>query len=279
MQVNIAKHEGMIIWDGVYYYPLSKYPHITPWELKKLVAFADYEKQHGRDTEIICEDETILNAVNHAFAFPETVQDACLPEKITECTHCNQGGCLTTFVCHTSTIENAKSILSGRKLLSAAKVHGKTGAEIASKQLGATYDPQDPSDYFEYVMFAWGNCQTGDNLVMQREMLRKFGRLPTSDDLKNALEPGVRFYFRHEDIIRHPGYVFDGYHPAKIRDEITLADYLYACITPAQNKNELESLIPAELADRVYFLRQDGLGLLDWTEKVFDFVCALDALQ
>jgi len=228
VKVNIAKHKGMIIWDGVYEYPLSDYPRITPWELKKLLAFIDYEKQHGRHTEFECEDETILQAISHALASPETVQGASLPEKITECTYCNYGGCLTTFICHTSTIESAKSIFTSGKLLSAVKVHGKTGEELAAKQLSATYDPQDPADYFEYIMFAWGNCQAGDNLVMQREMMRKFDRLPTADDLENALEPGVRFYFKYEDILRHPYYVFDGYHPAKVKDELLLADYLHA---------------------------------------------------
>jgi len=37
-------------------------------------------------------------------------------------------------------------------------------------------------------------------------------------------------------MIKHPGYVFDGYHPAKIKDELVLTDYLYACIVPEQYK-------------------------------------------
>jgi len=275
MKVNIAKHYGMIIWDGVYYYPLSNYPRITPWELKKLLAFVDYEKQHGRETEFICEDSTIMNAINDALVFPETVKDATLPEKLIECTHCKQRGCMTNFLCHASTIENAKSILSGGRLLSAVKLRGKTGAEIAASQLSATYDPQDPADYFEHIMLAWGNCPAVDNLVMQREMLRKFNRLPTANDLENALEPGVRYYFRYNDILHHPGYVFDGYHPAKIKDELVLHDYLYACIAPAHRKEELAKYIPAKLASRVYFLEQDGLSLLDWAEKVYSFICGL----
>ena len=34
MQVNIANHECTICWDGVYYFALSDYPRITPWEMK-----------------------------------------------------------------------------------------------------------------------------------------------------------------------------------------------------------------------------------------------------
>jgi hypothetical protein len=30
----------------------------------------------------------------------------------------------------------------------------------------------DPADYFEYIMLAWGNCQAGDRLVMERKLNR-----------------------------------------------------------------------------------------------------------
>lgn len=38
----------------------------------------------------------------------------------------------------------------------------------------------DPEDYFDYVMFAWGNCQASDRLVMKR----KLGRFPDENGLK-----------------------------------------------------------------------------------------------
>ena len=82
MKVNIANHDGMIIWDGVYYFALSNYPKITPWELKKLLVFMDYEKQHGRQTEIVCENNEILSAVNNAVVNPDTVKNAVLHQKL-----------------------------------------------------------------------------------------------------------------------------------------------------------------------------------------------------
>jgi len=75
MQINIANHEHPYVWDGVYGFALSDYPRITAWELKKLLAFIEYEKRYGRKTEIICEDKEILAAVNNAIAYPETVSD------------------------------------------------------------------------------------------------------------------------------------------------------------------------------------------------------------
>ena len=269
MQVIIANHECTICWDGVYYFALSDYPNISHWELKKLLAFLDYEKQHGRETEIVCENKGILTAVNNAITHPETVESATLPEKITECTACVQKGCLTQYVCHTATIENAMKIFTSGKLLSAVNAFCKTGDELVHDKRNAA---SDPADYFDYVMFAWGNCQAGDRLVMER--LRDGN--PNENDYGVNFAPGVRYYFRYKDITRHPGYVFDGYHPAKIKDEIILSEYLYACIIPGQNKSVLGSLVQRDITDRTHYIKQDGLGLWDWTTKVYAFIEGLD---
>ena len=261
------------MWDGVYYFALSDYPRVTPWELKKLLMFMDYEKRHGRQTEIVCENRDILAAVKNAVANPEAVEDAELPSKITECTACKQHGCLTRFVCHTAEIENAKKILSSGKLLSALKASGRSVDELISDIRNAA---GDPPDFFEYIMFAWGNCIAGDRLVTERGFVKKHGRLPNQAELDNDnkinLITGIRFYFRYVDIIKHPGFVFDGYHPAKVKDELVLSEYLYACIVPEQYKTELVDLITTEISNWIYFLTQDGLGILDWTERVYNFV-------
>ena len=268
MQINIANHDYTIVWDGVYYFAMSDYPNITPWELKKIITFIDYERKHGRETEILCEDEKIQASIRDAITNPEALFHVSVPVKITECTACKQHGCLTKFVCHTATAENAMHILASGKLLSAVKVFGKTGDELVLDKRNTI---GDPADYFEYIMFAWGNCQAGDRLVMERSL----GRNPTDEELEKSLTPGVRFYFRHEDIIRHPGYVFDGYHPAKIKDELELSDNLYACIVPEQYRSELMNHVKSEIANRVFYLPQDGLGVWDWAEKVYDFVVGL----
>ena len=264
MHVKIAKHDCTIIWDGVYYFALSSYPHISSWELKKLLAFINFEKKHGRKTEIACDDASIMDAVNYAIAHPETVKNILLPEKITECTYCKHNGCLTKFVCHTATPDNGKKILESGKLLSAVNAFGKTGDELVLASRNAA---GDPADYFDYIMFSWGNCTAGDNLVMERLL----GRGATDDERENALTPGIRFYFRYDDIIRHPDYVFDGYHPAKVKNELILADYLFACIIPEHLRSEL-NVISLNIADKIHYIPQQGLGLLDWTEKVYEFI-------
>ena len=273
MKVIIEKRDFTIIWDGVYYFALSDFPNITPWELKKLLAFIEFEKRHGRQTEISCDDKNIMDAVNHAIAHPQTVENALLPDKITECTYCNHNGCLTEFVCHTASVENAKKIFSSGMLLSAVKASGKTVAELITNiRNGAS----DPDDYFDYIMFSWGNCITGDSLVTERNFADAHGRLPSQEELDNEnsnhLITGVRFYFRHEDILKHPGYTFDGYHPAKVKDELIMSDYLYVCVTSEKYKNELDNVINPEIANKILYLPDDKLGLLNWTDKVYESV-------
>ena len=274
MQVNIADHGYTIIYNGVYYFALSDYPNISGWELKKLLTFMGYEKQHGRETEIVCEDDKILTAVNYAIAHPQKFAAVSLPGKITECTACKQKGCLTKFVCHTASAESAVNIFSGGKLLSAVKALGKTSLELVGDKRNAC---GDPADFFDYIMFAWGNCSAGDRLVMERSIDIDPDNFHIFEEaLENSLAPGARFYFKYENIVKHPGYVFDGYHPAKIKDELTFADCLYACVIPQQYKSRFEGLLPPEIADRIHFLPQNSLGLFDWTEKVYNFIQGLE---
>lgn len=265
MKVNIAKHNCTIQWDGVYYFALSDYPNISKWELKKIVYLSEYEKSHGREIQITCEDDSILQIVNQTLANPKTVSHESVPPKITECTYCKQRGCLTKYVCHTATIENAKSILTCGKILSAVKAFHMTGDELTKNDRNAA---GDTADYFDYVMFAWGNCQAGDRLVMERTLKRD----PNEVDLNEGFTPGVRFYFTYEKIITHPNYTFDGYHCAKIKDEIVLSDYLHACIIPEKHRAEFVSIIPFDIVDRVFYLESEGLNLLDWSEKIYNFV-------
>jgi hypothetical protein len=261
-----------MIYNGVYQFALSDYPRISAWELKKLIAFINYEKRYGRQTEIVCDNADILAAVNDAVGYPETVKNALLPDKITECTACKHQGCLTEFVCHTAPLHAAKSILSGGKLLSAIRVTGKTGDELALEKEDSPFSIfNDPADFYEYIMFSWGNCQAGDNIAMQDYL----GRFPDKNDLENNFIPGVRFYVRYKDIIQHPEFVFDGYHSAKIKDELILSDYLAACIVPEQFKSELEPLVMSSMADRTHYLPHKGLGIWDWSEKVYHFVNCL----
>ena len=268
MKVIVANHGCTIQWDGVYFFALPNYPNISDWELRNLVLFVAYEKAHGRETVIECEDVSIMQQINLALSHPESVRSAERPKMIPghlDCADCKHGGCHTDFVCHTATVENAKSILSCGSILSAAKARSMTGVELAIEKRNAA---GDPPDYFDYAMFAWGNCQAGDRLVMERLL----GRSPNEHEYRDGFQPGVRFFFQYDTIIQCPNAVFDGYHPVKTKDNINLEEYLFACVIPEKHKSEFTNIIPSGLSERVFYLKNDCPDIWHWSKKVFDFV-------
>ena len=119
-----------------------------------------------------------------------------------------------------------------------------------------------------YVMFSWGNCQAGDRLVMER----KLGRNPSPDEMSAGFTPGVRFYFKYDDLDKHPQAVHDGFLPVKVKDEVELADYVYMLIIPSEYKEQLMEVMPEQLSDRAFFLSHDKLDIWQWSEKVYSFV-------
>lgn len=181
------------------------------------------------------------------------------------CTNCKKGGCLTDYLCHTTEIKNVKSILNCGKLLSAVKARNKTGEELAEEPRNGA---KDTPDYFDYIMFSWGNCFGGDSLVMER-MLNRF---PDEYDLSVGFRPGVRFYFRYEDIVNHINYANDGHHPAKVKNELSLYNYLQCCIIPKANKADFKNIVPSNLVDRVFYIENDCKDIWEWSEKVYNFV-------
>ena len=278
MTVNIADHGGPILWEGVYDFALSDYPNISDWELRKLIKFIEYEKVHNRETEIVCEDKDIREAVNHALANPEAFLQAPKPSIITYsvCTECRQKGCLTDYLCHATGIESAKAIFKCGKLLSTVKVRGMTGEDLAAeREASHAKGFNDPPDYYEYIMFSWGNCFIGDKIVMEKLL----GRYPDEYDLSSGFKPGVRFYFTYDAIISHKNVAEDGSHPAKVKDELSLNDYLHCCIIPASERPEFENIIPASLADRVFYIENDCKNIWEWCEKVYTTVLLTKALQ
>ena len=109
----------------------------------------------------------------------------------------------------------------------------------------------------------------GDYVVLSEDF-------PCDEDfVKGNFDAGVRFYIKYEDIIKHRGHVFDGYHPIKVREEVLLSDYLYACVVPEQYKEQIEMYIPQELTDRVHYLPQRGLSLQEWNDKVVKYIRAI----
>lgn len=269
MLINIGNHEFTEVWDGVLYKKLSNYPNISDWELRNILEFAEYEKNHGRNCEIVCEESRILHLVQEAFSQKEKYMGIPKPDKISECTACpKRKGCMTDLVCHTTSIENAISIFKCGSLLSALNVRKIPVEQLMAEDRNAA---GDPADYFEYIMFAWGNCQAGDRLVMER----KLKRFPTEDDLSSHFTPGIRFYFKYDELINHPACICDGVLPMKVKDEVILKDWIYKIVVPVDAKEAIEKYIPNILNENIVYVENDCLDIWDWSEKVYSLVRSL----
>ncbi|MBR5283944.1 MAG: phosphate ABC transporter ATPase [Clostridia bacterium] len=268
MKIKVGKFDFTEVWDGTFYKKLSDYPNITDWEVRTLIEFIDYEAQQGRACTIDCEDASLLQEVREKIAQKEKYKDASCPPLITECTACPyRKGCVTEYVCHTTSAENAASIFTSGRLLSAVRARNLPAEQLMEESRNAA---KDPADYFYYIMFAWGNCQAGDRLVMERAL----GRFPNVEDLSIGFAPGVRFYFKYDRLAGHPNAVFDGVLPMKVRDEVVLADWVDAIVIPTALRAHLEEHIPQNLKDKVLYIENDCKDLWDWSEKVYCAVCA-----
>ncbi len=268
MLIQIGNYEFTELWDGIYYKALSNYPHVSDWEIKNIIDFIKYEKLYNRKTELKSENKDILEYIKREIQYADKYSMVSRPEKITECTACKHSGCLTKFLCHTASIDNAIRIFESGKLLSAVNAK-KLSAKVLSRE--SRNMANDPLDFFEYIMFSWGNCQAGDRLVMERKM----NRLPTEEDLSIAFTPGVRFYFKYEKLIEHPNAIQDGYHPMKVKDEICLVDYIYTIIIPAEYREAFQDRIPWNLVDKIHYMKNNCKDIWDWSEKVYSFIESL----
>lgn len=266
MLIKIGDFEFTEVWDGVLYKKLSAYPQVTDWEIRTIIEFIDYENKYGRKCTIECDDNELLNIINEKIANRDKYLKIPRPKLLTECIACPyRKGCVTEFVCHTTSLDNAIRIFECGSLLSALNVRKVSVEELMNESRNAA---NDPADYFEYIMFAWGNCQAGDRLVMERQL----GRFPDDEDLSVNFNPGVRFYFKYDELIKHPNTIFDGVLPMKVKDEVILSDWVYKIVIPAKLKDELEKYIPDNLRDRVLYIENDCKDIWDWSEKVYRII-------
>ena len=266
MLVKIGDFDCSEVWDGVFYKKLSDYPRVSDWEIRTVIEFVEYEKKQGRTCDIHCEDENARKAILAGLEDKERYLAAPRPKLLTECTACPyRKGCATDFVCHTTSVDNAIRIFQCGKLLSAENARKVPVEVLVNERRNAA---NDPADYFAYIMFAWGNCQAGDRLVMERTL----GRFPNDHDLSIGFQPGVRFYFGYEQLISHPDAICDGVLPLKVKDEVVLDDWVFRIVIPLHLKKILEPHVPENLKDRVIYVAHDREDIWDWSEKVYRLI-------
>ena len=266
MILKIYNGEYSLQWDGIYYLALIDYPNIQEWELEKIAKFIAYEKLHKRQTSIECADSCLKKEIldyicQHPFLPPFTPTD----KRVASTYDLHKRLVTSDYCSHTTTIDTAISIFKTGQLLSAVKAFGRDAEELVLDSRNAA---SDPIDYFDYVMLGWSNTSSGYRLAMERLL----GRAPSEKELQDKFIPGVSFHFIYTDLIKVTGYIFDGYHVAKIKDILNLFSELYICIIPTHNKSQFENIIPSQLLDRVYYLDHDGEGLEEWVKKVYRIV-------
>ena len=276
MLIKIGQFDVTECWNGVFYKKLSRFPDITDWEIQTVLDFIEYEKANGRSCKIEAEKE-IVDAIDRYRQIYQSGVHIAPPEKIEECTACPKyKGCMTDFVCHTTSVDNAIKILDCGSLLSPVLARRMSAEKLRTERRNAA---NDPADYFEYIMFAWGNCQAGDRLVMER----KLGRFPDENDLSIGFTPGVRFFFRYDKLIKHTDAVFEGVLPLKVKNEVVLKDWVSAIIAPTNHyqalyphiPEELKSkvhFIPNKLKSKVHFIPNNCKDIWEWSEKVYEYV-------
>lgn len=286
--VTIADYDFSISWRvgskvalRHYQCALGNYPEPSAWELRHLNEYLLYEIYHGRRIVIWCENvqtsKSISSSIPQFFQYenmglsefvksklatqPERVTD--IPRELTHCKGCQEKKCITDLVCHVASVTTAGMILKSRLILSACKARNKSGQELALEQRNAA---GDPPDYFDYVMFTFGNCIAGDRLVMERML----GTLPTQEELTTEFTPGVRFYFRYKDLLSHPRFRSDGYHYCKIKDMLELEPYLVVAIAPETASRELQQASSAKARKRLVFIDPATcIGLWSWSSRAY----------
>ena len=150
MLIKIGDFECTEVWDGVFYKKLSNYPNVSDWEIRTIIEFIEYEKKYGRICDIECDNEITLQTLLTGIEQKEAYLSAPLPKLLTECTACRyRKGCVTDFVCHTTSVDNAIKIFQCGKLLSARKARKVPVEILMSESRNAA---NDPADFFEYII-------------------------------------------------------------------------------------------------------------------------------
>ena len=287
--ITIADYDFSISWKvgskvtlRHYQCALGNFPEPNDWELQHLNEYLLYEIYHDRRIVLWYENtrtyKSVKTSIEQFFRFeniglsefiksrlasqPERTRN--IPRELTHCKACEEKRCITDLVCHVTSVTDAEMILKSGVILSACKARNKSGQDLAFEGRNAA---GDPPDYFEYVMFTFGNCTAGDRLVTERAL----GTLPTQEELTEEFNPGVRFYFRYIDLVGHPRFCSDGYHFCKIKDMLELEPYLIAAIAPEDGRTKLlatDSFIPKE---RISFVdRSKYRDLWSWSHKAYE---------
>ena len=261
---------------------------LSPWTLFRFQEFCTYELAHARRVLIWFEEPRVEEAVVESirtFFSPgadnverfvrgamasQRARLAHLPNGTREptgCHYCVEDHCVDDLVCHATNVDAAMAIIQGGCILSLCKVRGVLPQEAARDPRNAA---GDPPDYFEYVMWAPGNCTAIDKLVLERSL----GHVPSWEEFETRFQPAVRFFFAQDALNRHPRLTFDGIH-AKIRDVLELDPYLLAVVLP-EGLMRVDKLVEVAALHvprhKIVSLPYTGLHFKEWAHTAYHAV-------
>jgi hypothetical protein len=256
--------------------------------------FCVYELAHNRQVPIWFEDERVkelvVSYISRFFAPGQTDLDNFVANAMTTqqdrykqlpptylqhsgcLEYCHESCCSSDLVCHATSVRSAAKIIQGGRILSAVKATGLAGKQLAEYPANAA---GDPPDYFDYIMFAAGNCTAVDKLVMERAV----GYPPSWEEFENAFQPGIRFYFVSDDLRSHPNLTLDGIH-VKIHEELLLDPWLALVAIPTglDGSDELIELAHLRLPpDKIALFPFNGRHYKDWASMVYSEARARNA--
>jgi len=58
----------------------------------------------------------------------------------------------------------------------------------------------------------------------------------------------------------------------KIKDEISLSDWVYKIVIPIKSESKIKNYIPDNLKDRILYIQNDCKDIWDWSEKVYRII-------
>lgn len=181
--------------------PFADEARPSPGELQRITDFVTHEQRHGRMVGIWIgygqSGDAVLRA---AMSSPPSI-DSRLPSDDPCCCRPWRQGCHGRLVCHAAPVAVAQRVIDAGGLLSK---HSLTG--LSCDELKRQDGYGDPSDYYDYVCLANGDCVAPDKVCMERQA----GRQMSPQECNDAFYPGVRFFFDPLELSQSPQAAFDG---------------------------------------------------------------------
>ena len=238
-------------------------------ELQRISDFVLYETDYGRTVGIWVEYNHVRDAVLAAAKGLPATQVVRVPPDDPCCCRPFRNGCKGTHVCHAAPIEAAESIFRSGVLATRMR-QSRQSLDVVTLEMHAA-GQKDPADYFEYVCFANGNCVAPDIVAMQRHA----GLYLSSEQCDKDFYPGIRFFFRYSDLLKHPCAVHDGIQSVKIKNQVDLDTYLEALVIPTVDRtgSPLAIDIPSHFRNRVVPLdHREHFGLAEWSDAALNAI-------